>query len=68
MQTEYIYVSASTSELRVRLDRHETGLSLPVKYFNDLFNAILICGSFVLFMFCVYVLIQIRPEGEVGSP
>ena len=28
-----IYVSWSTSELRVRLVRHETGLSPPVKYF-----------------------------------
>ena len=39
----------STSELRVRLARCETGLSPPVKYFYWPF----FCGSFVLFMSCI---------------
>ena len=48
-----IYVSWSTSEHRVRLSHRETGLSPPVKYFNDRSRAVLllwiICVIYVLF-------------------
>ena len=46
-----IYVSWSTSELKVRLAYRETGLSPPVKYFY--WPQYFFCGSFVLFMSCV---------------
>ena len=35
-------MSSSTSELRVRLARHKTGLSPPVKYFTDRTKAVLL--------------------------
>ena len=46
------------SELRVRLARRETGLSLPVKYFTDRSKAVLLlwifCGGFsVLCLLCL---------------
>ena len=37
-----VYVSGSTSELRVRLACRETGLSPPVKYFTDLSKTVLL--------------------------
>ena len=50
-------MSSSTSELRVRLARHETGLSLPVKYFTDRSKAVLLLlisyVISVLFSLCV---------------
>ena len=48
-----IYVSLSISELRLKLERHEIGLSHPVKYFTDRERRCFFCGSFVLFMSCV---------------
>ena len=45
-----IYVSWSTSELRVRLARRETGLSPPIKYFYWPFQG---GTAFVVFMSCV---------------
>ena len=45
-----IYVSWSTSELRVRLERCETGLSPPVKYFTD-------CAKVVLHLWIIYVFV-----------
>ena len=51
-----MYVSGSTSELRVRLARHETGLSPPVKYFTDRSKAAhilwIIYVISVLFLLC----------------
>ena len=44
-----IYVSRSTSELRVRLARHKTGLSRPVKYFTDRTKAVLLLWIFYVF-------------------
>ena len=46
-----IYVPWSTSELRVRLARRETGLSPPEKYFTDRSKAV-----FLLWIFYVFVL------------
>ena len=49
-------MSCSTSELRVRLARHETGLSPPVRYFTDSFKMVLllwiIFAISVLFLLC----------------
>ena len=49
----------STYELRVRLARHETGLSPPVKYFTDHSKAVLLLWSIyvisVLFLLCFCV-------------
>ena len=39
-------MSLSTSELRLRLARRETGLSLPVKYFTDRSKAVLLLWIF----------------------
>ena len=60
-----IYVSWSTSELRVRLARRETGFSPPVKYFTDRSRAVLLfwifyyfflsCGCYAFFRVCLYV-------------
>ena len=48
-----IYVSWSTSELSVRLARHEIGLSPPVKYFLlTVPRRCFFCGSFMLFRSC----------------
>ena len=44
-------MSWSTSELRVRLARHKTALSPPVKYFTDRSKAV-----FLLWIFYVFVL------------
>ena len=44
----------STSEVRGGGLHLETGLNPPVKYFTDHFKAVLFCGSFVLFLSCVY--------------
>ena len=51
-------VSWSTSESRVRLSRHKTGLSPPVKYFTDRSKAVLLLWIFYVFVLsCVcYVL------------
>ena len=49
-------MSSSTSELRGRLARRETGLSSPVKYFSDRSKAMLllwiIYATSVLFLLC----------------
>ena len=45
----FIYVSWSTSELRVRLARRKTGLSPPVKYFTDRSKAVLLLWIFYVF-------------------
>ena len=42
-------MSRSTSELRVRLARLETGLSPPVKYFTDRSKAVLLLWIFYVF-------------------
>ena len=51
-----IYVSCSTSELRVGLEHRETGLSPPVKYFTDRSKAVLLLWIIfvisVLFLLC----------------
>ena len=51
------YYNISTSEPRVRLVRRETSLSPPVKYFTDLFKAVLLLWIIyiisVLFLLCV---------------
>ena len=51
-----IYVSWSTSELRVRLARRETGLSPPVKCFTDRSKVVLLLWIIyvisVLFLLC----------------
>ena len=47
-----IYVSWSTSELRVRLARRKTGLSPPVIYFTDRSRAVLLLWIFYVF-FCL---------------
>ena len=56
-----IYVSWSTSELRVRLARCETGLSPPVKYFTDRSGAVLLLWIFYVFVLsCVcYVFVHV---------
>ena len=43
-------MSWSTSELRVRLARHKTGLSPPVTYFTDRFKAVLLLWIFYVFL------------------
>ena len=49
-----IYVSWSTSELRVRLARRKTGLCPQVKYFTDRSKAVLLSWIFyVFFLSCV---------------
>ena len=67
MQTN-IYVSWSTSELRVRFARHETGLSPPVKYFYWLFQSGLllwdICVINVLCLSCLLVCL-LQPWGHL---
>ena len=45
-------MSRSKSELRVRLARHETGLSPPVKYFTDRSKAVLLLLIFYVFLSC----------------
>ena len=52
-------MSWSTSELKVRLARQETGLSPTVKYFYWPFQSVcFFCGSFMLFLSCCcYVLV-----------
>ena len=45
----FVFVSCSTSELRVRLARCETGLSPQVKYFTD-------CSKAVLLLWIIYVI------------
>ena len=47
-----VYVSFSTSELRVRLARRETGLSPPV-FFTDRSKAVLLLWIF--YVFCLVV-------------
>ena len=49
IQTKYIYVSWSTSELKVRLARCKNSLSPPVKYFTDRLRWYFFCGSFIFF-------------------
>ena len=49
----FIYVSWSTSELRVGLARRKTGLSPPVKYFTDRSKAVLLLWIFYGFFFCL---------------
>ena len=44
-----IYLSWSTSELRVRLARRDTGLSPPVKYFTARSKAVLLLWIFYVF-------------------
>ena len=44
-----IYMSLSTSELRVRLASRKTGLSHPVKYFTDSSKAVLLVLMFYVF-------------------
>ena len=51
-----IYVSWSTSELRVRLARRQTGLSPPVKIFTDHSKTVFFCGLFMLFLSCFIML------------
>ena len=46
-----IYVSWSTSELRVGLARRKTGLSPPVKYFTDRSKAVLLL--WIVYVFSV---------------
>ena len=53
-----IYVSWSTSELRVRLARHETSLSPPVKYFTERCKAVLLLWIFYVF-FCLVVIMPL---------
>ena len=48
-----MYVSWSTSELRVRLARSKTGLSPPVIYFTDRSKAVLLLWIFDVFFFSV---------------
>ena len=45
----FVFVSLSTSELRVRLVRRQTGLSPPVKYFTDCSKAVLLLWIFYAF-------------------
>ena len=52
MQTKHVYVSWSTSELRVRLVHRKTGLSPPVKYFTDRSKAVPLLWTFYVF-FCL---------------
>ena len=49
MPTKYL----STSELRVRMARCETGLSPPVKYLLNDPRRYFFCGSIVFFLSCV---------------
>ena len=53
-------MSLSTSELRLRLARHETGLSPPVKYFTDRSKAVLLLWIFYVFFFCSVVCLCAR--------
>ena len=61
-----MYVFWSTSELRVKLARHETSLSPPVKYFTDHSNVVLlswiICVIYVLSRLFIAALWS--PEGK----
>ena len=56
-----IYVSWSTSELRLRLSRGETGLSPPVRYFTERSKAELLLWIFyvcsVLRLLCLLALL-----------
>ena len=56
-----IYVSWSTSELRVKLARRETGLNAPVRYFIDRSKAVLLLWIFNVFVLpCVcYVFVHV---------
>ena len=70
-------VSRSTSELRVRFVRRETGLSTPVKYFSDRSRAILLLWIiyvfFVLCLLCLYARLficafrSLAGKGPLGS-
>ena len=50
----------------MRLARSETCLSPQVRFLLTVSRRYFFCGSFVLFMFCVCVLIHIWTNGEVG--
>ena len=67
MQTK-IYVSCSTSELRVRLERGETGLSPPVEYFYCCSMAVIllliICVIYVLCLSC-FPVFSLLPCGHL---
>ena len=54
-------MSGSTSELRVKFARRETGLSPPVKYYTDLSKAVLLLWIFYVFILsCVcYVFVHV---------
>ena len=55
-KTPNIYVSWSTSELRVRLVHCYTGLSPPVKYFTDRSKAVLLLWIFYVFFCLVFAM------------
>ena len=56
-----IYVSRSTSELRVGLVQRLTGLSPPVKYFTDRSKAVLFLWIiYVIFVLFCYAFMHVR--------
>ena len=69
----FVLVSWSTSELKMRLTRSETGLSPPVKYFTDRSKAALLLWIFYVFfsvlrLLClVYVCLNVPCGHLLGS-
>ena len=66
------YVSSSTSELRVRLARRQTGLNPQVNYFTDCSKAVLllwiiyVISALLLLCFCLRLFIDVlwSPAGK----